>query len=129
MGEPQITHWDGCWKDGPRHYECAKAKLQKCGLENCMGWRSEHATNWVRAERLEAVDRELRAAREVVEAARTALWAGLHDPRMKAALAAYDAARNEQPSPENQSGSQAGSAATGTGSASTNDNEDREVKQ
>ena len=34
-----------------------------------------------------------------------------------------------QPSPENQSGSQAGSAATGTGSASTNDNEDREVKQ
>ena len=85
MGEPQITHWDGCWKDGPRHYECLREAFDR-------KWKLAVQASDDAAR----LSDELRAAREVVEAARTALWAGLHDPRMKAALAAYDAARNEQ---------------------------------
>ena len=112
----QITHWEdgpdnqGCWADGPRHYECAKAALELVRGDGPI------------VDRIYSLTSELRAAREVVEAARDldVAYSGSRK-RIKAALAAYDAARNEQPSPENQSGSQAGSAATGTGSASTNE--------
>ena len=116
MGEPQITHWDGCWADGPRHYECAVRQIDRL-TRRVAKWREA-------ALMLGHLQDELRAAREVVEAARDldVAYSGSRK-RIKAALAAYDAARNEQPSPENQSGSQAGSAATGTGSASTNEEE------
>jgi len=23
-----MTHWDGCWDAGPRHYECALARIK-----------------------------------------------------------------------------------------------------
>jgi hypothetical protein len=26
-----MTHWDGCWDAGPRHYECAVAHIKELG--------------------------------------------------------------------------------------------------
>jgi hypothetical protein len=27
--DPGQTHWDGCWKEGPRHYHCAVERLKE----------------------------------------------------------------------------------------------------
>ena len=90
---------------------------------------SIQAINEEKADRMPEVMRELRAAREVVEAARTVLLFvstnGLATGRkLRDALAAYDAARNSTADPGDAGATGPAPTVEGTGSASFNNEEE-----
>jgi hypothetical protein len=59
-----MTHWDGCWLQGPEHYECA-VKFAKHEEREAVRWKENWLQEVQRSKKLEA---ELAEARRELEA-------------------------------------------------------------
>lgn len=56
----QRTHWDGCWKSGPAHYECALGEIERLQL----AYDDQHAVASLMHQQAEKAEAEVERLKE-----------------------------------------------------------------